>query len=98
MPITTEKRRSLAMAVTYRVLSSILLACITYWVTGELVSSMVVTVTFAILATVLFYANDRAWEQTDWGKRPSNGLSKVSPPFPLRQGFQAVVRQEDWTE
>lgn len=64
----TRRRRTLASAITYRVTSTVLLAVISYWVTGEWAESLIVTVIFAVSATVPFYFNDRAWERTDWGK------------------------------
>jgi uncharacterized membrane protein len=65
----TERKRSLASAFTYRVTSTILLAVISYFVTGQWLESLFVTVTFAFFATVLYYFNDRAWERTDWGRK-----------------------------
>ena len=37
-------------------------------VTGEFLDSSIITIAFAILATVVFYANDRAWNKVLWGK------------------------------
>jgi uncharacterized membrane protein len=67
----TQRRRTLASAVTYRVASTLLLMVITYAVAGQLFESAVITLSFAFLATVVFYMNDRAWERTDWGKKTS---------------------------
>ena len=69
MTVRTDRRRTLASAVTYRVTSTILLAGITYLVSGQIFDSAVITVSFAFLATILFYFNDRAWERTDWGRK-----------------------------
>ena len=71
MTVKTNRRRTLASAITYRLASTALLAVITYAVSGELFESAVITISFAILATVLFYFNDRAWERTDWGRKGS---------------------------
>jgi uncharacterized membrane protein len=67
----TQRRRTLASAVTYRVASTLLLMVITYAVAGQLFESAMITLSFALLATVVFYMNDRAWERTDWGKKTS---------------------------
>ena len=71
MTVKTHRKRTLAAAATYRVTSSILLAGISYFVTGAWIDSIAVTLTFAVTATVLFYFNDRAWERTDWGRKDS---------------------------
>lgn len=74
MAIGTDRKRTLASAVTYRATSTILLAFVSYAVTGAWAESMAVTAAFAVLATVIFYFNDRAWERTDWGRKdPSRG-------------------------
>jgi uncharacterized membrane protein len=71
MPVSTERKRSIATAITYRVASTVLLALISYFVTGQWLESLFVTLTFAFFATVLYYFNDRAWERTDWGRKVS---------------------------
>jgi uncharacterized membrane protein len=65
----TERKRTLASAITYRVTSTILLMILSYLIAGQLIESIAISVSFALLATILFYFNDRAWERTDWGKK-----------------------------
>ena len=67
----TQRRRTLASAITYRVASTLLLMIVTYAVAGQVFESAIITLSFAFLATVLFYVNDRAWERTDWGRKAS---------------------------
>ena len=69
----TDRKRTLASAITYRVTSTILLMVLSYSIAGQLIESITISVSFAILATILFYLNDRAWERTDWGRKGSNG-------------------------
>ena len=69
MTTKTDRKRTLASAVTYRFASSVLLAGISYFVTGAWIDSLTVTLAFAVTATALFYFNDRAWERTDWGRK-----------------------------
>jgi len=70
LTVKTNRKRTIASAITYRVTSTILLAVISYVITGQWLESLAVTLTFAMLATILFYFNDRAWERTDWGRKP----------------------------
>jgi uncharacterized membrane protein len=65
----TERKRTLASAITYRVVSTILLMILSYLIAGQLIESIAISVSFAVLATILFYFNDRAWERTDWGRK-----------------------------
>ena len=67
--VVTERKRTLASAVPYRVASTVLLMVITYLISGVLFDSVVITATFAVLATVVFYLNERAWERTSWGRK-----------------------------
>ena len=67
--------------MTYRVASTILLAAISYVITGQWLESLAVTLTFALLATVLFYFNDRAWERTDWGRKGGGPLETSGSGF-----------------
>lgn len=59
----------MASALTYRVASTILLMVLSYLIAGQLVESISISISFAILATILFYLNDRTWERTDWGRK-----------------------------
>ena len=60
---------TVASALTYRGASTVLLMILSYSVAGQLVESLAISIIFAITATVLFYANDRVWERTDWGRK-----------------------------
>jgi uncharacterized membrane protein len=64
-----ERKRRLASAITYRVASTIPLMIVSYLIAGELIESIIISVSFAVLATILFYLDDRAWERTDWGRK-----------------------------
>ena len=68
MTAKTQRKRTIASALTYRTVSTIALAIISYALTGALVSSATITIVYAIAATLLFYINDRGWERTDWGR------------------------------
>ena len=74
MTVKTHRKRTIASALTFRAISTFLLWTITYAVSGEAVTSVVITVIFAVLATVLFYFNDRAWERTNWGRKTESAV------------------------
>lgn len=89
LTVRTQRKRTLASAITYRVTSTVLLAAISYYATGQWVESAVVTITFALTATVLFYFNDRAWERTDWGRDSAQHVPISSPRSIKRASFVA---------
>ena len=62
--------------MTYRAVSTILLKVLSYWIAGTLTESITITVSFAILATIFFYLNERAWERTDWGRKEFQPVAK----------------------
>lgn len=42
---------------------------LSFLIAGQLIESIAISASFAVLATILFYFNDRAWERTDWGRK-----------------------------
>ena len=88
MATRTERKRTVASAVTYRVTSTVLLAGISWVATGQWEESLVVTVAFAFLATVLYYFNDRAWERSDWGRKGE--VPRVPGPTSVRASPRAT--------
>ncbi len=79
LTVKPGRKRTIASAITYRAISTILLGVISWVVTGEWVESLAVTLTFAFLATVLYYFNDRAWERTDWGRKAEGPIETSGP-------------------
>jgi len=60
--------RSLAKTAAYRSVAVVLLAGITYYYTGNLGESTIVTLLFNSTATIAYYALERAWDLVDWGR------------------------------
>ena len=91
----TERKRTVASAFTYRVASTLVLWIITYLVSGQFIDSMFITVTFAILATGVFYFNDRAWERTDWGRKADATVGRLD----LRSSQPPMMQDpQGWSE
>jgi uncharacterized membrane protein len=66
--VNNTRKRTLVSAITYRAAATVLLGVISYTVTGEFTDTSVITVAFTVLATVVYYFNERAWNRVDWGK------------------------------
>ena len=69
MPVDSSHKRSLAMAITYRVMATILLGVISYAATGDFFDTSLITISFTVLATIVYYINDRVWNKVDWGRK-----------------------------
>jgi len=61
--------RSLAKAVTYRVLILILDFSVIYLLTGKLETALGFMFISNIYTTVAYYLHERIWNRTDWGKK-----------------------------
>lgn len=89
MPAKTYRKRTVASAITYRATSIVLLAAITYVISGQVIDSAVITLSFAFLAIILYYLNDRAWERADWGGKAR--VRSIPPTRDLQCRLYALV-------
>ena len=62
-----DRKRSIAKAISYRIICIISLAIVTYVFTGDLVQMTGIVVVFQSIQTVIYYLHERLWEQTQWG-------------------------------
>jgi uncharacterized membrane protein len=63
-----NRLRSLAKSITYRIIAFIVLIIITWYVTGNLVQTTFISVTFQTIQLILYYIHERIWEKIGWGK------------------------------
>jgi uncharacterized membrane protein len=61
------RKRSIAKAVSYRVICIIMLSLITYLITGDLLQMTYIVVIFQSIQMVIYYFHERAWGQIKWG-------------------------------
>ncbi len=61
------RKRSIAKAVSYRVICIIMLSLITYLITGDLLQMTYIVVVFQSIQMVIYYFHERAWERIKWG-------------------------------
>ena len=62
-----DRKRSIAKAISYRIICIISLAIVTYVFTGDLVQMTGIVVVFQSIQTVIYYLHERLWERTQWG-------------------------------
>lgn len=61
------RKRSIAKAVSYRIICSIMLAMITFLITGDILQMTLIVVVFQSIQMVIYYFHERAWKQIKWG-------------------------------
>jgi uncharacterized membrane protein len=64
------KRRAMVKAITYRVIVAITLAAISWFYTGNLFDTSAISITYTIIAMIVYYIHERAWIKVKWGKIP----------------------------
>jgi len=64
-----NKARSLVKSITYRILAFSVLMTVTWYITGDLVQTTVISVTFQTIQIFLYYIHERLWAKIGWGKQ-----------------------------
>lgn len=60
--------RSIAKAISYRVIISIQLFVFTWLVTGDVQSAINLTGWTALASTLIYYLHERVWAHVAWGR------------------------------
>ncbi|MEM2919048.1 MAG: DUF2061 domain-containing protein [Candidatus Altiarchaeota archaeon] len=63
------RKRSVLKAVTYRILATFILGIISWYYTKEPFITSKITITFTIIAIIVFYVNERVWNKINWGRK-----------------------------
>ena len=61
------KKRSIAKAVSYRIICIIMLVIVTYAITGDITQMTSIVVIFQSIQMFLYYFHERIWERVKWG-------------------------------
>ena len=64
-----SKKRSIAKALTYRILSVSLTFLISLIITGKLSWATAIAGTEALTKMVLYYFHERIWSKVSWGQK-----------------------------
>ena len=73
-----KRVRSLAKAVSYRILGSGTTVVVAYLVTGDVALSGAVGVGDLILKTAAYYVHERIWANIAWGRSYTYGTKETS--------------------
>ena len=70
MSYVETRRRSIAKAVSYRIVGTLVTAVVTYALTRELLFAMQLGLIDTLAKLGLFYIHERAWMKIGYGKLP----------------------------
>jgi uncharacterized membrane protein len=65
--------RSLAKAVTYRIVSVMGTLLLTWLITRDFGKTLSITFAIQVFLIILYYASERIWNRINWGKRITSG-------------------------
>ncbi len=63
-----KNSRSIAKAITWRIIGTIVLASVTYLITGSLKHMTMITIIFEFIQLLNYYWHERVWMKIKWGK------------------------------
>ena len=66
-----SKKRAIIKAISYRGLVTVILAVLSWTFTANADQTTIITVLYAILATIGYYGHERIWNRIIWEAKPS---------------------------
>jgi len=62
-----SRKRSIAKAISYRIICIIMLALVTYLITGDIFEMTSIVIVFQSIQMFIYYFHERLWERIKWG-------------------------------
>jgi len=92
-----KKSRSVLKAITWRMLGTVVLAGVSYLITGSLKHMTLITILFEGIQLVNYYWHERVWLKINWG-RIRHPLEELPVRRPVAAGHMEIIRKhlEDW--
>jgi uncharacterized membrane protein len=75
--VKERKSRSLAKAISWRLIAIVILATISYVFTGSWEEMTLITVVYSGLQIFIYFVHERTWDRIVWGK--PNALDQLPP-------------------
>jgi uncharacterized membrane protein len=66
--VETQKR-SFVKSITYRTAATIVLVVSSWIFTEDFFQTSAITISFTILATIVYYFHERIWDKIKWGRQ-----------------------------
>ena len=71
MILNEMRKRSIAKAITYRIICISMLALVTYVVTRDIMKMTSIVVIFQSIQMIIYYFHERTWERVELGRNLS---------------------------
>ncbi len=84
-----SKKRSLAKAISWRIVALIVLGTISILITGSWKETSLITIIYTILQVFIYFLHERLWDRIAWGK-PST-LDAIPPIKSLTPKEQGII-------
>jgi len=62
-----SRKRSIAKAISYRIICIIMLALVTYLITRDIIEMTSIVIVFQSIQMFIYYFHERLWERVQWG-------------------------------
>ena len=62
-----SKKRSIVKAISYRIICIIMLALVTFLITGDIIEMTTIVIVFQSIQMFIYYYHERLWERIKWG-------------------------------
>ena len=62
-----SRKRSIVKAINYRIICIIMLALVTYLITGDIFEMTTIVIVFQSIQMFIYYFHERLWERIKWG-------------------------------
>lgn len=63
------KKRAIAKAISFRALGTIVLATVSWIITGNAFETSAITIAFTVIQVGTYYLHERIWNKISWGKK-----------------------------
>ena len=96
--MTDSKKRSTAKSLTWRTLATFILGGVSYFITGDLHQTSVITVAYHTIQLFAFFVHERVWNYIHWGRTRGifiqmTGLSGSGKSTIAKQVQRRMVRK-----
>ncbi|MGM0441730.1 MAG: DUF2061 domain-containing protein [Elusimicrobiota bacterium] len=78
------KKRSIAKAVTWRIMAIFTLGITSYIVTGNLKDVGILTLFYTVIQSIMYFVHERMWQKIKWAKI-EHPLAKIKIPEKFSQ-------------
>jgi uncharacterized membrane protein len=89
----TTKKRSIAKAISWRVMAILVLGVISYLVTGDWEKVSLITVMYHGFQIGFYYVHERLWDRIHWGQ-VKHPLADLVIKQPLTEEDMRIIRDQ----